>query len=75
MLLNIFLNDLNEGVQRMLVKFADDTKLSAIANTLEDRNKIQNDLDRLDNWAENNRMKFNRDAETKCTVTRWGMHG
>ena len=33
----------------------------ACYNTLEDRNKIQNDLDRLEHWAENNRMKFNRD--------------
>ena len=42
-------------------QIADDTKLGGIANTLEDRNKIQNDLDRLQQWAENNRMKFNRD--------------
>ena len=64
-LFNIFINDFHEGVQGMLVKFANDTKLSGLANTLEDRNKIQNDLDRLEHWAENNRMKFRRD---KCKV-------
>ena len=32
---------------------------------MEDRNKIQNHLDRLEHWAENNRMKFNRE---KCKV-------
>ena len=56
-LFNIFINDLDEGVQGMLVRFLDDTKLGAIINTLEDRNKIQNDLDTLEHWDENNRMK------------------
>ena len=32
-----FMNDLGEGVQGMVVKFADYTKLGEIANTLEDR--------------------------------------
>ena len=76
-LFNIFINDLDEGVQGLLVKFADDKKLGGIANTLEDRNKIQNDLDRMEHWAESNRMKFSRDKyctsekETNRTVTRW----
>ena len=43
----------------MLVRFVDDTKLGGIANILEERNKIQNDLNRLEHWAEN--MRFNRD--------------
>ena len=30
---------------------------------LEDRNKIQNDLDRMEHWAKSNRMTFNRE---KC---------
>ena len=52
MLFNIFINDLDEEVQETLIKFADDTKLGGIANTLEDRNKLQCDLDRLERWAE-----------------------
>ena len=44
MLFNIFINDLVQGIQEMLIRFVDDTKLGAIANTLEDRNKIQNGL-------------------------------
>ena len=35
MLFNIFINDLDEEAQGMLAKFADDTKLGGIANTLE----------------------------------------
>ena len=53
----------------MLIRFADDTKLGGIANVLEDRNKIQNYLVRLEHWAENNTMKFNRD---KCKVLHLG---
>ena len=64
-LFDIFINDLDEGVQGVLVKITDDTKLGRIANTLEDRNKIQNDIDRIEHWAESNRMKFSRD---KCKV-------
>ena len=66
----------------MLAKFADDTKLGGIANNLEDRNKIQNDLDRMEHWTKSNRMKFNRDkykvlhlGKTNCTITRWGIPG
>ena len=35
-------------VRGTLIKFADDTKLGGIANTLEDRNKLQSDLERLE---------------------------
>ena len=49
----------------MLVKFADDSKLGGIVNTLEDRNKVQNDLDRMKHFTKSNRMKFNRD---KCKI-------
>ena len=53
----------------MLVKFADGTKLGGIANTLEDRNKIQNNFDRMEHWTKGNRMKFNSD---KCKVLHLG---
>ena len=46
------------------IKSADDTKLGGISNTLEDRKKLQSDLDRLEHRAENNRMKFNSTSRT-----------
>ncbi|KAF7239045.1 RNA-directed DNA polymerase from mobile element jockey [Varanus komodoensis] len=60
-LFNIFINDLDEQVQGKIIRFADDTKLGGIANTLEDRMKIQGDLHKLEHWAETNRMKFDKD--------------
>uniref|UniRef100_A0A674JN28 Reverse transcriptase domain-containing protein n=1 Tax=Terrapene triunguis TaxID=2587831 RepID=A0A674JN28_9SAUR len=64
-LFNIFINDLDIGIESMLIKFATDTKLGGIATALEDGVIIQNDRDKLEKWSEVNRMKFNKD---KCKV-------
>ena len=58
MLFKIFINDLNEGIEGALIKFADERKLGGIANTLEDRLNIQKDLIRLEHWALSNKMQF-----------------
>uniref|UniRef100_A0A803TJS6 Reverse transcriptase domain-containing protein n=1 Tax=Anolis carolinensis TaxID=28377 RepID=A0A803TJS6_ANOCA len=68
-LFNIFINDLDEGLEGTIIKFADDIKLGGIANTPEDRSRIQNDFNRLERWAESNKMKFNRD---KCKILHFG---
>uniref|UniRef100_K7F130 Reverse transcriptase domain-containing protein n=1 Tax=Pelodiscus sinensis TaxID=13735 RepID=K7F130_PELSI len=68
-LFNIFINDLDTGIESTLIKFGDDTKLGGVATNLEDRIIIQNDLDKLEKWSEVNRMKFNRD---KCKVLHLG---
>ncbi|PKU45074.1 rna-directed dna polymerase from mobile element jockey-like [Limosa lapponica baueri] len=60
-LFNIFIRDLDDGIKYTLMKFADDSKLSGKVDTSEERATLQEDLDRLEERANKNLMKFNKE--------------
>ena len=59
-IINVFINNINSEVECTLSKFADDTKLWGTVDKPEGWNAIQRDLDRLGQWAQVNRMRFNK---------------
>jgi len=64
-LFHLLINDLDDGTQCTLSKFADDTKLGGVADTSEGCAAIPACPGLADTWAERNLMKF---SKGKCRV-------
>lgn len=70
-LFDVYIDDLDEVVRMitLIKKFADDTKLGQTIKSPEDRAKLQEALDGVDNWARQWGMEFNH---SKCKVMHLG---
>ena len=65
----IYINDIDDTVSSKILKFADDTKITASISSVEEQHILQTDLTRLMEWSEEWQMKFN---VNKCKVMHLG---
>ena len=62
---SVFIDDMADDISSRTIQFADDTKLWKIINNEEDKNELQKDLERLEDWSDKWLLKFN---PKKCEV-------
>ena len=65
----VYINDLEEGLASKLGKFADDSKIIKSVPSDNDSKIVEDDLAKLEKWAEDWQMQFNVD---KCSVIHVG---
>ena len=70
----IYINDLEEGVTSKILKFADVTKLFRKIKGNEDKQQLQDDIDKLIKWSEKWQMLFNF-QKCKCPLAGHGHTG
>ena len=64
-LFNFLISDIDDGIECTMSTSANGTKVNGAIDTLEAREAIQRDLDRMEKWAHVNLMRYNKD---KCKV-------
>ena len=64
----IFITDIEKNVASKISKFAEDSKLIARVGTMQEVERLRDDLRKLFQWAEDWQMMFNMD---KCSVLIW----
>ena len=70
----VYIDDLEEGVTGNILQFADDTKLFRKTKENGDKQKLQDDIDKLVRWSEKWQMLFNV-GKCKCLHTGPGNTG
>ncbi|GAB0183431.1 mitochondrial enolase superfamily member 1 [Grus japonensis] len=68
-LFNIFVGDMDNGIECTLSKFVNDTKLCGVTDALDGRDAIQRDIYRLEKRTHVNLVKFNK---AKCKALNLG---
>ena len=62
----VMISDIDEGLRNSIIRlFADDTRVSAKIRTKEDEELLQQDLNTVYRWADENLMEFNENKFEK----------
>ena len=65
----MFINDLPDKIIALIILFADDTKIFTRITSLQNCNKLQHDLIKLQDWSKTWHLRF---SSIKCKVLRLG---
>jgi len=66
---DVFIEDLHSRAKGVLSKLSDDIELGGAVSTTEGGEVLQRDVNKLENWASTNHMKYNKN---KCLILHLG---